>query len=765
MKSVQLFLCSLGLALLFLGTTTEWQRRLPDFLRLPGEAQAHRRVQTGSTASTPPGPSAPTPAIRKPSVGSPTSPTPVVTTVPGGTTQTLAQNQTTPEQATPTSLPTESPAPSPSPSDVPTAKPTITPMPTDKPTASPTESPAPSPSPSSIPTVAPTESPSNAPSQAPTTSPAPTQAPSTAPSTAPSSTPTDVPSAHPTVSVQPSFRPSRSPSDQPSNTPTVSLAPSALPSLAPSISQRPSQAPSYISAQQAIVNVTLDLNALLTNAQIEALEAATIVYMEQEAVPGGYLEQATVNVIAQQTRQPTPFGRSRRALQEYTVLELALDVAATYTGSAVDFDLGLYMASRLDPPNPVWIHLLGNEDTIFLPLRPPTPVGTRNVTTSREESAETPSGMTKGTYAVVILTALAALALGAVSSVYAVRQHRLETLGTELKSPRMVANATTWNTADSNEWHQSCTLAEQEESGENYEEKVEEDQVSTSASCQVLPLGLDSLCATDTVDHESYSRATSTVPSPMEKAQASVFRHTDPPVRRMSPRESSEIDFGRNRALLDQDDSLLSGSYGDSRISARPPPPHQTTGRYPGAAAHFPHFQPQRTHHADLDQEILLTKSVGGTLGAKAVDDDKASASDFSSQAKFYLSRLLGTNTASGPLSQASSRDHGTTIQKTVSYDSVLRRPGLYDVFAPPGPIGIVVDTTKDGPAVHALKTTSPMLGLIQPGDLIVGLDDQDTRSMTAATLTRLMAAKAQEHERKITLLTNEHVQTAYPLY
>ena len=81
---------------------------------------------------------------------------------------------------------------------------------------------------------------------------------------------------------------------------------------------------------------------------------------------------------------------------------------------------------------------------------------------------------------------------------------------------------------------------------------------------------------------------------------------------------------------------------------------------------------------------------------------------------------------------------------------------GLYDVFAPAGPIGIVVDTTKHGPAVHSLKRTSPMLGLINPGDLIVALDDEDTRGMTAATLTRLMARKSSQKERKITLLTTE---------
>jgi C-terminal processing protease CtpA/Prc len=76
-----------------------------------------------------------------------------------------------------------------------------------------------------------------------------------------------------------------------------------------------------------------------------------------------------------------------------------------------------------------------------------------------------------------------------------------------------------------------------------------------------------------------------------------------------------------------------------------------------------------------------------------------------------------------------------------------------YDVFAPSGPIGIVVDTTQAGPIVHSLKKSSPMQGLISPGDLIVALDDKDVRRMDAATLTKLMAKKSQQTERKFTLM------------
>ena len=95
---------------------------------------------------------------------------------------------------------------------------------------------------------------------------------------------------------------------------------------------------------------------------------------------------------------------------------------------------------------------------------------------------------------------------------------------------------------------------------------------------------------------------------------------------------------------------------------------------------------------------------------------------------------------------QKEDRDDKSTLS------AVMQRPGTYDVYAPSGPIGIVVDTSKDGPSVHSLKSTSPMLGLITAGDLIIALDNEDTRGLSAAELTRLMAKKSRQRERKITL-------------
>lgn len=117
----------------------------------------------------------------------------------------------------------------------------------------------------------------------------------------------------------------------------------------------------------------------------------------------------------------------------------------------------------------------------------------------------------------------------------------------------------------------------------------------------------------------------------------------------------------------------------------------------------------------------------------------------------FSANQNLGFTLGARPLAESVEAQYAS--DKT-TLSTAIGRPGTYDVYAPSGPIGIVVDTSKDGPCVHSLKSTSPMLGLISAGDLIIALDDEDTRGMTAAALTRLMAKKSRQRERKITLFS-----------
>jgi hypothetical protein len=107
-------------------------------------------------------------------------------------------------------------------------------------------------------------------------------------------------------------------------------------------------------------------------------------------------------------------------------------------------------------------------------------------------------------------------------------------------------------------------------------------------------------------------------------------------------------------------------------------------------------------------------------------------------------------------VSNASSYD--STINLGTPTSQAARRSGgmqaivCRDCFAPPGKLKIVIHSTKDGPAVHTVKKGSSLEGHIFPGDLIISVDNVDTRSYTAEQVMKIMTTKTR-FERKITVL------------
>jgi len=94
-------------------------------------------------------------------------------------------------------------------------------------------------------------------------------------------------------------------------------------------------------------------------------------------------------------------------------------------------------------------------------------------------------------------------------------------------------------------------------------------------------------------------------------------------------------------------------------------------------------------------------------------------------------------------------------MAKTVS--SFMDKPPKQvrrDVYAPAGKLGIIVDTSSDGPVVHSIKADSPLVGKVFTGDYIVAVDDEDTSNWSAHYVTKLVARKSGS-VRKLTLLSN----------
>jgi hypothetical protein len=59
---------------------------------------------------------------------------------------------------------------------------------------------------------------------------------------------------------------------------------------------------------------------------------------------------------------------------------------------------------------------------------------------------------------------------------------------------------------------------------------------------------------------------------------------------------------------------------------------------------------------------------------------------------------------------------------------------------APPGKLGIVVDTTEDGPKVDEVGRYSALKGMLYPGEVVIGINDVNTRSMSAKRLSEVLA-------------------------
>ena len=102
-----------------------------------------------------------------------------------------------------------------------------------------------------------------------------------------------------------------------------------------------------------------------------------------------------------------------------------------------------------------------------------------------------------------------------------------------------------------------------------------------------------------------------------------------------------------------------------------------------------------------------------------------------------------GSAAASEEMMSASSSFGDDTVTAASELD-------IETVFAPAGKLGIVVDSSSGGPSVHNVRQTSPLLGIISEGDKIISIDDIDTTKMSAGGVTKLMASKATQKERKI---------------
>jgi len=96
----------------------------------------------------------------------------------------------------------------------------------------------------------------------------------------------------------------------------------------------------------------------------------------------------------------------------------------------------------------------------------------------------------------------------------------------------------------------------------------------------------------------------------------------------------------------------------------------------------------------------------------------------------------------------------GNYVQETNSRDVSRDTNGqtvTRQFVAPPGRLGIGIDTTKGSPAVYVVSDDSPIKDQVIVGDCVVSIDGVDTRSMTHTAISALVAANI-DHDRNFTV-------------
>ena len=58
-------------------------------------------------------------------------------------------------------------------------------------------------------------------------------------------------------------------------------------------------------------------------------------------------------------------------------------------------------------------------------------------------------------------------------------------------------------------------------------------------------------------------------------------------------------------------------------------------------------------------------------------------------------------------------------------------------ISAPPGPLGLILETNDKGPLICGISSDSPLIGLIEVGDIILSVDNVNAQNMDPTLFTK----------------------------
>ena len=105
-----------------------------------------------------------------------------------------------------------------------------------------------------------------------------------------------------------------------------------------------------------------------------------------------------------------------------------------------------------------------------------------------------------------------------------------------------------------------------------------------------------------------------------------------------------------------------------------------------------------------------------------------------------------------------SASGNASVFSEDNSFEAMYNEEEEIIVKAPAGKLGIVIDTPSAGvPVVHAIKDTSVLANSVRIGDKLVSVDGEDTTTLSAIRVSKLIASKAQNPERVMVFMRSRN--------
>lgn len=163
------------------------------------------------------------------------------------------------------------------------------------------------------------------------------------------------------------------------------------------------------------------------------------------------------------------------------------------------------------------------------------------------------------------------------------------------------------------------------------------------------------------------------------------------------------------------------------------------------------------------DEENLETVGNGPETSMRQIEEDLENGSSSSESVSDASSDLssMANEVAMATISGRNTEDNALITGSDLLSDAGTGSEIMLHVFAPAGKLGVIVDTPPSGgPAyVCEIKDSCPIADQIRLEDKIIAVDDEDVQTMTAVNVSKLLARRARNPQRKITVLREAGVE------